>query len=56
MEEIQKLVGDTIFNYLKENNIQFLGEPMPSDKQEEQDLSKPLPTPSSSIYLLYLLS
>ena len=28
MEEIQKLVGDTIFNYLKENNIQFLGEPM----------------------------
>ena len=25
MEEIQKLVGDTIFNYLKENNIQFSG-------------------------------
>ena len=43
MEEIQKLVGDTIFNYLKENNIQFLGEPMPSAKQEEQDLSKPAP-------------
>ena len=39
MEEIQKLVGNTIFDYLKENNIQFLGEPMPSAKQEEQDLT-----------------
>ena len=43
MEEIQKFVGDNLFGYLKDNNIHFLGEPMPSDKQEAQDLAKPAP-------------
>lgn len=43
MDEINKLVGDKLYNYLKENNIQFLGEPLPSEKQEPQDLSKPAP-------------
>lgn len=43
MEEIQKFVGDNLFGYLKDNNIHFLGEPMPSDKQEAQDLTKPAP-------------
>ena len=37
MEEIQKFVGDNLFGYLKDNNIHFLGEPMPSDKQEARD-------------------
>ena len=43
MDELNKLVGETIYSYLKENNIQFLGEPLPSAKQEAQDLAKPAP-------------
>ena len=43
MEELNKLVGETIYSYLKDNNIQFLGEPLPSAKQEAQDLAKPAP-------------
>ena len=33
VDEINKLLGDQIYKYVKENNIQMLGEPMPSDKQ-----------------------
>ena len=43
MDELNKLVGETIYSYLKDNNIQFLGEPLPSVKQEAQDLAKPAP-------------
>ena len=43
MDELNKLVGETIYSYLKDNNIQFLGEPLPSTKQEAQDLAKPAP-------------
>ena len=43
MDELNKLVGETIYGYLKDNNIQFLGEPLPSAKQEAQDLAKPAP-------------
>ena len=43
MDELNKLVGETIYSYLKDNNIQFLGEPLPSAKQEAQDLTKPAP-------------
>ena len=43
MDELNKLVGETIYSYLKDNNIQFLGEPLPSAKQEAQDLAKPAP-------------
>ena len=43
IDELNKLVGETIYSYLKDNNIQFLGEPLPSAKQEAQDLAKPAP-------------
>jgi trigger factor len=33
-------MGDKLMAYIRENNIQMLGEPLPSDKQEPQDLEK----------------
>ena len=38
VDEVNKLVGEGIYNYVRENNIQMLGEPLPSDKQVPQDL------------------
>lgn len=38
MDEINKLVGKEIYKYVQDNNIQMLGEPLPSEKQESQDL------------------
>lgn len=38
MDEINKLVGKGIYKYVQDNNIQMLGEPLPSEKQEPQDL------------------
>ena len=38
VDEVNKLVGENIYKYVQENNIAMLGEPMPSDKQVEQDL------------------
>lgn len=38
LDEVNKLIGEAIYNYVKENNIQMLGEPLPSDKQVPQDL------------------
>lgn len=38
MDEINKLVGREIYKYVQDNNIQMLGEPLPSEKQEPQDL------------------
>ena len=38
MDEINKLVGKEIYKYVQDNNIQMLGEPLPSEKQEPQDL------------------
>lgn len=38
MDEINKLVGKEIYKYMQDNNIQMLGEPLPSEKQEPQDL------------------
>lgn len=43
MDEINKLVGEQLYKYIQDNKIQMLGEPMPSDKQEAQDLEKPAP-------------
>ncbi len=34
VEEINKLVSESVSNYLKEENIQILGDPLPSEKQE----------------------
>lgn len=38
METINKLVGEKLYGYIRENKIQMLGEPLPSEKQVPQDL------------------
>lgn len=43
VDEINKLLGEEIYKYVKDNNIQMLGEPLPSDKQEPVDLEKEVP-------------
>jgi len=41
VEEINKQLGEKIYGYIKENNIQMLGEPLPNtDKQKELDFEK----------------
>ncbi len=39
-EEVNKLLESTLFNYIKENKINMLGEPLSSEKQEAQDIEK----------------
>ena len=39
-EEMNKLLQDSLFNYIKENNINMLGEPLASEKQTPQDIEK----------------
>lgn len=43
MDAINNLVGREIQNYIRENKIQMLGEPLASEKQEPQELEKPAP-------------
>lgn len=43
MDAINNLVGRKIHDYLTENNIQFLGEPMTANGQEPIDVEKPAP-------------
>lgn len=43
MDEINQSVGRAIYSYLQENNIKMLGEPLPADEQQEQDLEGPAP-------------
>ena len=38
MDAVSKLLGNEIEKYISENNIQMLGEPLGSEKQEAQDL------------------
>ncbi len=40
VDEINKLLGQELYKYVRENNIAMLGEPMPSEKQVPQDLEK----------------
>ena len=43
-DAVNKFVGEQLFKYVKDNNIQMLGEPLPSEKQAEPvDLEKPAP-------------
>ena len=39
MDAINKLVGEQLQKYIKDNDIQMLGEPMASESQEPQDRS-----------------
>ncbi len=44
MDAINKFVGEQIYNYVKENKIAMLGEPLPSEKQTEAvDIEKDAP-------------
>ena len=43
VDEINKLVGQEIYKYVQENNIQMLGDPLPSDKQQPVDVEKDAP-------------
>lgn len=40
MDTLNKYVGEQIYNYIRENKIQMLGEPLPSEKQEPVDIEK----------------
>jgi trigger factor len=39
-EEVNKLISDSLYNYIKENNLAILGEPLPSEGQELLDFDK----------------
>ena len=39
-EEVNKLLESSLFNYIKENKINMLGEPLGSEKQNPQDIEK----------------
>lgn len=43
VDAINKLVGNKIYDYIKENNINMLGEPMPHLGEEPIDLDQPAP-------------
>ena len=34
-EEINKLVSDNLYNYIRENNVNILGEPLPNEKEQK---------------------
>jgi trigger factor len=36
-EEVNKLLSETIYNYIKENNVNILGEPLPNENQPATD-------------------
>ena len=40
VDEINRLMGDKLMGYIRENKIQMLGEPLASEKQEAQDLAQ----------------
>lgn len=37
VDVVNKLLGEKLYGYVRENNIQMLGEPLPSDKQKQLD-------------------
>ena len=37
-DEVNKLLSEKLFEYIKENNVNMLGEPMANEKQEPQDI------------------
>lgn len=39
VDEVNRLLGEKLYEYIRENNIQMLGEPLPNDKQQPQDLA-----------------
>ena len=43
LDAINKVVGEELYKYIKDNKINMFGEPLPSAKQEAQDLEKEPP-------------
>lgn len=43
MDEINQLIGSEIYKYVDDNKIEMLGQPLPNEAQEAQDLEKPGP-------------
>ena len=43
VEAINKMLGEKLYEYVRENKIQMLGEPLPSDKQEQLDFESDKP-------------
>ena len=43
LDTINKVVGEELYKYIKDNKINMLGEPLPCAKQEAQDLEKEPP-------------
>jgi len=43
VDEINKVLGQEMYKYIQDNNIQMLGEPLPAENQEPQDLEKEAP-------------
>lgn len=43
VDAINKVVGNSLYEYIKENNINMLGEPMPHLGEEPVDLDQPAP-------------
>lgn len=42
-DTVNKTVSEALYKYIKDNNIQMLGEPLPSEKQVAVDLEQPAP-------------
>lgn len=40
VDEVNRLMGEKLYEYVRENKIQMLGEPLPSDKQQPQNFEK----------------
>lgn len=40
MDVVNKLLGEKLYEYVRENKIQMLGEPLPSEKQQQIDPAK----------------
>ena len=43
VDTLNKLVGNKLYDYIREEKIDMLGEPMPSAEQEPIDIEKPAP-------------
>ena len=43
MDVINRVVGEELYKYVRENNVKMLGEPLPHEGSEAVDLEKPAP-------------
>ena len=43
VDAINKMLGEKLYEYIRENKIQMLGEPLPSEQQEQLDFESDAP-------------